>query len=145
MNMAPTYKRLSLSLSLRNTGHFHGKRIHGVGDAVAATIAVPLLEVLAPADASVKMRTLTRAMMASAMSWVAPTVEVLENDRILERGGSEGDGWIVMPYIDVVLGGDDKGALYTLYVNNSSLSLSLSLSLILSLSLSLSLIYTYTI
>jgi hypothetical protein len=92
-----------------HAGLFHGKRIHCVGDAVAATVTGPLLEVLLPADASVKMRTLTRAMLASAMSWVAPSMEVLENERILVRGGSTGDGWITMPEIDVLLAGDEKG------------------------------------
>ena len=43
-------------------------------------------------------------------------MEVLENEHILKRGGSVCDGWIMMPEIDVLLAGDDKGMYACIFV-----------------------------
>jgi hypothetical protein len=71
------------------------------------------MQVVDPMDATVKIRTLAKAMVLSATAPKADAWEILENEDIVLRGGSKGDGWIdvsSMPKLDEIdWGGKEEG------------------------------------
>ena len=70
------------------------------------------MQVVDPTDATVKMRTLAKAIVLSATAPQADAWEILENEDILVKGGSKGDGWIdvsSMPKLDEIEWGAKEG------------------------------------